>query len=121
MFRQLFLYKMIIPTKKYVITLDDPFYCEKGFQYNAIFGYTHIRKAEEVLGFQPKGTQTNWYVEITGDKTKEGSGVFVTGCRIAKWFPCDELKLNPLSNRITTLDKEGAVKDFYYNAIYVVE
>lgn len=107
----------MIDGKKMILTLDDGIFCPDGFMYWSVLGRVKIFPAEAILGFQPKGAHANWYVEVSGETEK----MYIGGCRIVKSLTCNELEFNPSTNKVTTLNKDGNVIDFFYPSIYVLK
>ena len=65
--------------KFYLITTYDWFFAPDGFQYKAIYGLVTIKKAEDILGFNP-ARSTNWFAVVTGET--QGEEIIIAGCQI---------------------------------------
>lgn len=58
-----------------------------------VAGKITLVEAKEDFGFNPKGNETNWGVEVSGPK----QGVLILGCQIRAIYYGEELKLNKLN------------------------
>lgn len=68
---------MIDPGRVLTVNFDDWFWAPDGQQYWCAYGPVFVHKAEDVLGFKPKGS-ADWYLQVgEGERA-----VLLAGCRI---------------------------------------
>lgn len=58
-----------------------------------VAGKITLVQAKEDFGFQPKGNETNWGIEVKGSK----QNVLILGCQIKAIYYGEKLELNKLN------------------------
>jgi len=81
---------MIQPGQLALLQFDDWFIAPDGSEYKAAYGPVNIIKAEDLLGFVPKG-DTNWYVQIGYDD----KAILLAGCRVHSASPTTTFPSRP--------------------------
>lgn len=72
------------------VGFDDWFTAPDGGQYQGAYGPVTILKAEDLLGFKPKGS-ADWFAQVGyGDKA-----VLLAGCRIHTASPSKSMRPTP--------------------------
>lgn len=69
---------MVESGKKYIVTVHR-FTADDGYQYESVWGKCEIVKLEDVLGFPPTRTDSNFLLKVSGDS---GKSIYFPGCSI---------------------------------------
>jgi len=78
-----------------LVTTSGWFIAPDGKQYRAAWGKLYgVWESKDTLGFTPRGTHTNWYIEV-GNMT-------IAGCQVLYVIKTDEVNTSPVDDYLTS-------------------